>query len=369
MVNRYRTVERVGFGSRLSNSFVSVLLGIILFLGAFFVLFWNEGRVNLSHVAKTAVAISPTAPATASVGSLVSVTGPVSTPESLGDGVFLRPGPYVALNRRVEMFAWDEKKETRTQENFGGSETRETIYSYTKVWTEKPEDSSQFYRSQDYQNPPMPFQSQLFRVTQASIGNYTLMMNSLSMETPSVVSLNPATVMQGTIAGSYVYQGRGSLNNPEIGDLRVSYTALNNGTPVTVFARLASPTQLDSFLGPRNVPFYRLFATDRNTAIQRLSTEHDTLTWILRIVGFLMMWFGSSMFFEPLNTLLSIFPFLSGLNRFLVGGVTFIVSVVLTGITIVVSMVVHHPLALVISIGVAGFLILRVLRRRPTPDY
>lgn len=57
---------------------------------------------------------------------------------------------------------WEEEKETRTQEEFGGSEVRETIYTYTKVWTENPEDSSRFYRSSEHVNPPMAFSSQLF---------------------------------------------------------------------------------------------------------------------------------------------------------------------------------------------------------------
>ncbi|MEN9251741.1 MAG: TMEM43 family protein [Thermostichales cyanobacterium HHBFW_bins_127] len=340
----------------------------MLFLGSFWVLFWNEGRVNLSHVAARATAIPATGAPTVAVGSLVSVSGPITSTELVGDNAFLRPGAYIAVNRQVEMYAWEEQKKTRTREEFGGSETRETTYSYRKVWTDQPQDSSRFYARQQHYNPPMPLRSQLFRVNQAQVGNYVLNLANLNLETPTLIPLSSATIANGLITDSYIFQGRGSLQAPEIGDIRVQYAALNNGTEVTVFGRLASANSLDSFLGPRNVKLYRLFAADRETAIQRMSVEHDVLTWVLRLIGFLMMWIGSSMVFEPLNTMFSIFPFLSGLSRFLTKGITLIVSLVLSSITIVVGMVARNPVVLGICLAVAGFFILRLLgKRRASP--
>ncbi len=368
MAERYRQVERVGFSSRMASSFVSVFVGLILFLGSFWLLFWNEGRVNLAQVAVGAIEINPLGSPSAPLGSLVSLTGQITSNELLGDNLFLRPGPYVAINRLAEMYAWEEEKETRTQEELGGSETRETIYTYTKVWTENPEDSSQFYRSSEHINPAMPFSSQLFRVNQAQIGNYIIGMQDLRIETPSTIPLHLETLIAGSqarVEGSYVFKGQGTLANPQIGDMRTSYTALHSGTLASVFGRLASPNSIESYLGPRNVRFYRLFAGDRFTAIERLTTEHNALTWILRFVGFLMMWIGSDSFFAPLHTMLSIFPFLSGLGRFMTRVVTFFIALVLTGTTILVSLMVHNPVVLLLCLGVAGAFILNVLGRRP----
>ncbi|MEN9245437.1 MAG: hypothetical protein Q6J78_01870, partial [Thermostichales cyanobacterium SRBZ-1_bins_19] len=63
-------------------------MGIVLFLGSFWVLFWNEGRVNLSHVAARATAIPATGAPTVAVGSLVSVSGPITSTELVGDNAF-----------------------------------------------------------------------------------------------------------------------------------------------------------------------------------------------------------------------------------------------------------------------------------------
>ncbi|MEN9204597.1 MAG: hypothetical protein Q6K70_02175 [Thermostichales cyanobacterium DRC_bins_46] len=64
----------------------------------------------------------------------------------------------------------------------------------------------------------------------------------------------------------------------------------------------------------------------------------------------------------------SIFPFFSGLSRFLTKGITLIVSLVLSSITIVVGMVARNPVVLGICLAVAGFFILRLLgKRRASP--
>jgi len=52
--------------------------------------------------------------------------------------------------------------------------------------------------------------------------------------------------------------------------------------------------------------------------------------------------------FAPLSTVLDVLPFLGGVSRFIIGAITFVVSVVFAGVTILVSMVVHSVIALVV---------------------
>ena len=40
----YTETETISYGSRISGSFKGMLPGILMFLGAFPLLFWNEGR-------------------------------------------------------------------------------------------------------------------------------------------------------------------------------------------------------------------------------------------------------------------------------------------------------------------------------------
>jgi hypothetical protein len=73
--------------------------------------------------------------------------------------------------------------------------------------------------------------------------------------------------------------------------------------------------------------------------------------WILRLVGFLLMWVGLSLCFGPITTFLDVLPFLGSASRFVIGLVTFAVALLLSAITIVISMLVHNLLALIVVFG------------------
>ena len=62
MSDHFTEVETTGYFQRIMNSLGGVVLGILLFLAAFILLYWNEGRVDLSQVAKTAIEIPALAP-------------------------------------------------------------------------------------------------------------------------------------------------------------------------------------------------------------------------------------------------------------------------------------------------------------------
>lgn len=153
MADQFEEVEVTSWVDRIVNSFLGMVLGVVLFFGSFFLLYWNEGRVDLSPVARTAVEISATTIDKSAQGNLVSMTGILTSPQLLSDDLFIKPGKYIALNRDVDMFAWVEHKETKTQKNNGGSETKITTYTYAKEWTASPEDSSSFRHPQSHQNP------------------------------------------------------------------------------------------------------------------------------------------------------------------------------------------------------------------------
>ncbi|MEK7086035.1 MAG: TMEM43 family protein, partial [Patescibacteria group bacterium] len=142
MSDQYKVVTTKGYGSRIVDSIKGVGMGILLFLASFGVLYWNEGRVDLSEVAKNAVEISSTEVALAGVdGKLVSTNGKITSGETLGDGLYLNPGKYLSVHRDVEMYAWVEKTSSNSDTNLGGSETTETTYTYAKEWTSSPSSS------------------------------------------------------------------------------------------------------------------------------------------------------------------------------------------------------------------------------------
>ncbi|MFN3429784.1 MAG: TMEM43 family protein, partial [Candidatus Sericytochromatia bacterium] len=95
-------------------------------------------------------------------------------------------------------------------------------------------------------------------------------------------------------------------------------------------------------------------------AVAAMHDEHVMMTWILRAVGFGMMWFGMFLVLEPLNVFLDVLPFLGGLGRGLTGFGTFLVAALLSVVTIIVSVVLHNLFAM-IAIGLVTVIIGAVL--------
>ncbi|AFY39596.1 protein of unknown function DUF1625 [[Leptolyngbya] sp. PCC 7376] len=358
--------ETIGYFERIKNSIIGVFLGILLFLISFGVLYWNEGRIDLSKVAKTSTEIAATGAPTTDVGEFVSVTGNLNTTETLGDNPYLAPGNYIALERKTEMFAWVEQSSTETKKNTGGSETKTTTYSYEKRWTASPANSANFEQPSGHQNPTKTIDNESFKVGAANVGDYKLDLARLSYPVSTGVSLSPENVLpeyKSKQSGNYLFLGQGTLQAPQIGDIRLSYQSLPSDIQTTVFGELGASQSLAPH-DTRGISVYRLLKGTREEAIASLASSHKTMTWILRFVGFGMMWAGLSMMVEPLSVVLDFIPFLGGLSRNASGFVAFILAAILSSVTILISIILHSPIMIFLALGLSGFAAYRWTKRR-----
>ncbi len=372
MPDRFTEVTTVGYGSRIVNSIGGIVIGFILFIASFFVLFYNEGSVDYSNIAKTAVQIDSAVASTDSTlnGKLVSTSGALVSDETLGDDLYLKPDKYIALQRSTEMYSWVEKESSHSTTNVGGSETRSTTYDYVKEWTSNPDDSSNFKYPDGHENPALSLEGAEKRVSKATVGVYDVDMAGATLPTLTVITLTAdnTTLKEGAqLAGSqYIYLSKSAGSTyqvPAIGDIRVSYSALKSGTNVTVFGKLNNKT-ISTYLDPDNHTFFQIFTGTREEAISTLHESFVMWKWIFRGVGFLMMWIGLTMILAPLSVVMDVLPMLGTLSRSLVGVVTFVVALVLSGVTILVSMLFHNVVALVIAIVVVSGLVFFILNSR-----
>jgi len=360
----------------MGSSVKNVFLGLLMFVASFGVLYWNEGRIDLSSVANQAVEISSESVNTDTSlnGKLVSSTGSVATTETVGDDWLLLPGPYLAVDRVVEMYAWVEKTEEKEQSNLGGSQTVETTYSYVKEWKTDPASSSSFKYSEGHVNPTMTSKGGEYVVNDAKVGVYSIDPGKIDLPEYSDLSLEPEMLnledSSATLANDqylYLPYSTGStLNSPQVGDVRVSYKVLEPGFDGTVFGKLKS-SQIDPYFDKDQNELYRLFAGTRDEAIATLHGEFVMMLWLMRLLGFILMWGGLTALFGPFTTLLDIIPILGSLGRGVVGAVMFVVALVLAAITIVISMIVHNIVALIVVIvlSLAGLgHVMNILRKK-----
>lgn len=357
MVDQFTETTRRSWGSRLGGSCGGIFMGVMFFLASFFVLFWNEGRVDLSKIAQNAQPIEATQQAES--GTFVAARGALETQETIGEEFAFVPKNYIALQQRSEIYAWVEKTESRSETKLGGSEETETTYTYTKQWVTLPADSSTFRIPEGHQNPGGKlFENKTIKTQSATLGTYTLDPSNLQLGgyegvaiSHDTMNLEPGMVIEG----KYVFVGTGSLQKPEIGDERIWYEAVPSGKTVTVFASVDNGSLLP-FVDKKGNTLYRAMTAPFEQAVEQMHGEYKFSLWLLRLLGLLLMWIGLGSILAPLSVFLDVLPIAGKISRSLVSIVTFIISLVLSAITIAISMIFHNIWALLIvaALGIAG---------------
>jgi hypothetical protein len=365
VADRVTVRTHTGFLKNLTNSFVGVLIGVLLFFGSFILLWINEGRTNPATIARTSTAITTSAVQPDAENLLVAATGTLETGEMLGDAGMLRPADYLWLQRTVEMYAWREDEESRTRNNTGGSSTTETVYTYKKVWTTDPENSDDFHSPSGHENPRMPLDSETWKPESATLGAYRLDPGELELPGAQPVPLSSENVEpddRWVLEDGMLFNRPGAQNSPRVGDVRVTYQALANNLDVTLFAQAAGDRLVP--YQAKGVTLFRAFTEDREAAIATYNNEFRLTVWLLRLGGFLMMWFGLMLGLSPINAVLNILPPVGKVGGCLMSGIMFAIAAVLSAVTILVAILAHNLLLMVaVLLLIAGGLWLYGRRR------
>jgi hypothetical protein len=312
----------------------------------------------------------------------VSKSWKISSNEKIWDERFIKKWDYIFIDRKTEMFSWKEVKHTTKEENYGWSETTRTTYTYEKTWSEEPQNSSYFYKKEWYNHPSKIIDSSRNIVDEANIEKYNFSTNSLRLpkwvrlsikEDMLIKKVSWKTLTKRQIAlekikakilwkkyvpklnkekfkypytEKYIFIGSGSLQNPQIGDIKISYYVFNKGTFWTIFWKVENGNII-KYVHNEESSIYHLFDRDRENSIKELNQEYLTSLWLMRWVWFLMMWIGLMRIFNIFSTLLAIIPFLAQAWRFLIWFITLIIAVVLSLITIFIWIIAHNIFLLI----------------------
>ena len=349
MPNSFTENSTQGFFSRILNSFVGILLGPVLVVGAIVLLSWNEGRavqaaVGLADASKRVVEAPADAVSAGNEGKLVHVVGAAEAGGPIEDSdLGLSFAGQVAIDRTVEMYQWKEKKDEKTQDNTGGSQTTTTTYTYTRGWSDAPADSSSFKHPEGHENPAMAFASRRYAASGAQLGGFALDETTLGLVDVS----NPlrAAAPQGWMQGNGgLYKGHDE-STPAIGDLRVHYTSLPSGTTMSVLAEQSR----GGFAPFTTSNGYRIHLAQIGNAPAELmigerKKAEALMTWILRGVGAFVVFAGFALFLGPIATLASVLPLLGSLVRGATSAFAFVLAIPVTLATIAIAWIAFRPL-------------------------
>lgn len=345
-------VIRKSWGSRLGDSVKGIFFGLILFIGSFVLLWWNEGEAvskfkEINEVRLAAVEVTSETIRDGHNGDLVHTTGKATTPDVLVDPVFDLSVTAIKLRRNVEMYQWREIERSETRTRLGGGEETVITYSHETVWSDSLIDSNRFADpSPERVNPSaMPYDDWSATASQVNLGSFSLDdalvrgMNFYEDFPPRQVILPE----NAQTAGQYIYIGQNPAS-PTVGDTRVSFKIVPE-SDISVIAR-----QQNALLAPwqssRRSNYFRISKGNHTLEqmLQDAEGEVRAMAWILRGVGWLVMFIGLNMVFRPLAVVGDVIPLL---GRLVGGGLAiaaFLVSAMLSLITIGVAWVFVRPM-------------------------
>jgi len=372
MSNQFTEVTSQSWFSRIGSSFKGIAFGFLLFIAGFPVLFWNEGRAvttfkSLNEGAQSVVSIPSDTINPANEGKLVHTTGMAETNDMLTDPVFGVSSKAIKLKRHVEMYQWKELKSSKTEEKLGGKQETTTTYNYEKAWDDSYEDSSRFKVTKDHVNPSMSYKSESFTAQNVNLGQFKLSPSQISSISDTVnlaVTEEQVNEAKSVVREAVLDQGKIYLGwdpaHPEVGDYRISYEQVLPAT-ISVVAKQKGST-FESYIAKAggeidlvkmgDVSAEKMFAAAQQTNV--------AMTWILRLVGFFMMFIGISSIFKPLSVIADVIPIIGSLVGGATGLVAFLMASFFSSVTIAVAWLASRPALgatlLVISTGLLAAL-------------
>jgi hypothetical protein len=383
MSDRFTEVTSTSWFTRIKNSLSGILIGILLFIAAFPLLFWNEGNAvktanSLTEGANAVISLEESKFNPENNQKLIHLQGEIKVQGTLSDPEFVVETPAVKLIRKTEIYQWQEKSESKSTTKLGGREETTTTYTYVKDWSDKPIDSAQFKEQNGHMNPSdAGFEKKEFTVDAANIGDFELS-QSLINKVPGREKLNlteiPEELKQKFGDKIHLQNGGFYLGNvpslPQIGDQRISFEIVKPG-PVSIIAK--QDNQKLSPYKTSNGKEIEMISKDRVSASEMFDAAQSAnaiQTWILRFVGFLMMFIGLKMIFRVLSVIGSVIPFLGDLISLGTGLVAGLLAFVCSLVVIAIAWIFARPLLgislLVIAIAAIVWLF-HYKKTHPTP--
>ena len=360
-------------------------------------------------------------------GKLIHISGKAETADILTDPQFGVSFTGIGLEREVEMYQWIENTSTETKKKVGGSEEKTTTYTYAQEWNENAIDSSNFYNKEGHINPPMNYKAEKYVAAHVTVGAFVLpesMVSSIGGDMPFAIEEAAAAPVLAAIpnayrlldgTGYYVAAGNavgtpagcapkvvaaatqtvgaivnglsnvqagtqtaqqagntianaavGTTRAPVVGDMRISFFVVPQQKDVSIIAQQNGNTLTSYTTKTGSIQMLSngiKTADEMFTSAQKANTM---ITWLLRIIGFFVMFTGLKMVFGPLGVLADVLPFLGSLVRMGTGLLSFLIALPCSLVTIAIAWIVYRPVLGIILLVVAVGAIVMLFKNRKT---
>jgi len=421
----YKEVTSTSWGSRLGKSLSGICIGFLLIAVGTGLLWWNEGNfVRTGDALTEAQGVTQSLGDLNTVnaglsGKLVHAVGLATTKDVLTDPVFKISAPAIRLKRTVEFFQWTEQSKSEKKKKLGGGEETVTTYTYSQRWTQSPVNSSSFHdpdaRTSKANTVLMPLENTRLQAENVTFGAYRLpsfLVNSMddftaleatipadvrenlnkqlsppAAATPPAPPAQPVQAMPGLpipsswttpqappappappekihASGSTVYIGVAPAT-PAVGDVRVTFSEVRPAT-VSIMAKLNGGT-FEQFIASNgnNVSMLRVGEHSIENMYGAAHSSNETITWILRAVGALLVIIGIRLVLGPIAVVADVVPLFGSLVGAGVGLVSGLVGAAWSLLIVAVAWLRFRPIVGGVMVAVAvGLIAIAMLKGR-----
>lgn len=414
----YTETTTTSYGTRVKSSFGGILTGIILFLAGTALLWWNEGRAvktakMLEEAAKVAVDMENINKVDPEFdGELVHATGMALTKDSLIDNEYGVGSTCIKMKRDVEYYQWVEHSSSESKDKLGGSQETTTTYTYSMEWVNEPVNSSDF-KDPEYKGKNSTFvlaDDQEWLATNVTLGAYTcpesmidkiygyeeLPLNISSDllkqkdaqlaralgEKPVVKQPEPTALPSDSaandsnqvaqyeednyenihVSANQIYLGK-SPNAPKIGDVRITYRIVPIHK-ISIIAEVDGNTF--KYYKAKNGKKMMMVVNgkkDLDEMIESAEEGNNIMSWVLRIIGILLVISGLKGLFSFLITILKVVPFLSRILSFGVNIICSVIGFVWSLLIIAIAWLFYRPVLAICLLAGIGLIVFLVINR------
>ena len=351
-------------------------------------------------------------------GKLIHATAMTATDDSLVDATFGVGAKCVKLRREVQHYQWVEKSQTTTKDKVGGAQEEVTEYTYEKKWVRKPEDSQKFHvpstRARNFTLMNVETEEQVAK--NVNFGAYKLPSNLISsisgsepfnldipkeqlerwnndvlnlyirrhaqgINDPSYITrqVNNSPIADNQqmkddadslarkeavsddldyvhVTGNEIYIGRSS-SSPEVGDVKITFTKVLPGQASVIAEVYGDNLQSYTASNGKSLAVLTMGAVSVDKMYQAQHSSNSMWTWILRIVGILMIIFGLKGIVNILETLFKVIPFLASIVGMATGLVCWVFGLSWSMLVIAIAWIFYRPVLGIILLVISGGLI------------
>ncbi|MDR2923091.1 MAG: hypothetical protein LBU85_07105 [Treponema sp.] len=338
MAYQVRTTRN--YGNRLLDSLKGAGKGFIIFGIGTILLFLNEGNYvknakTIGEAGKALVRVGDISAVDPALnGKLIHACGFADTQDVLADAAFGVSERAISLVRAVEYYQYEEQSKTEKKDKVGGSEETITTYTYEKRWVTSPIDSAAF-AGPDYKKSNFVLENEIKPQAQyaenVTFGAYKLprfIIMSISGIVPAEVRLSDEELAQWNsritkrmeelgiqadgqplahVQGNVVYFGK-SPSAPQIGDVRVTLGKVQPAD-ISIIAKVIGST-FEEYIAKTGKSFtgVAMGMVSADTMLESAKKTNSALTWLLRLIGVLLVVGGLKMLFAILPTLFKVLP-------------------------------------------------------------